>query len=134
METKTKKTYRLSGRCIEIIREYADKNEIPEAAAVERLVIQAIDNELCKKDEALIERIFDTFESRYSEYFTVIKLSSRAAECSGKILIEAVNALLLENDCKTEYLSSVCKAPVIRKAETEIKNQMNALRQRKLGG
>lgn len=132
MESRVRKTIRLSPSLTTQLEHYAKKEEVTETFVFEQALKQYFQAQSQEYDR-IAERFLEKYEEKYKNYMTRVRLAAREADVNSQILLELANSLLFLNRVEGKDFVSIdeMEHPMLQKAKWLIKDRIARFKQQK---
>lgn len=120
-----KYTYRLSSETAQYIKTFAEERKISQSKALEKIIEQN-KKEKTNVINQIADAVIKSFEEKYGNILTRIRLGTNVADRNSQILIEILNTLLLENSIDDYHSTDKIKSVVLSDAEQNVKDRIKA--------
>lgn len=119
-----RKHYNISDKSLEILHQIMEERHIKtETAALEYVLLQAA------RQQSVEERIAQIFRETFGETMASSRAAARAAEKNTQLILDGVNAMLIERGYRQFYSAETEPAQIILESEKEWKRKLEREKQ-----
>lgn len=130
METKIRKTIRLSSSLAKKLEAYAKEEDATETHVIEQALTGYFQDQ-SQEYERIADYFLDRYEQKYKNYMTRVRLAAREADVNSQILLELANSMLyLTSREGKDFISrEEMEHPMLRNAKQFIKDRIARFKQ-----